>query len=233
MQRLGDGSMSMFPSSLAAVQAAVATQQELAAQEVLVRIGVHAGEVVVEPERLTGDAVNVAARIESFAEAGAVLVSDAVFEQIKNQSEVAARRAGTVQAQERGPPVRAVRRVGARRSWCPIRGRSRARASGSRACRATSPRPLRRSSGAADEVAALAEPRPGASASSRSPGPAGSGRRACWSSSGTSSRPTSSIPSPSSRWPTWSSRRRSCPLSRMPSTSRRQRAERSSTASSR
>jgi hypothetical protein len=41
VQRLGDGSMSMFPSSLAAVHAAVAMQRELAAQEVPVRIGVH------------------------------------------------------------------------------------------------------------------------------------------------------------------------------------------------
>src|SRR5919202_337775 len=43
VQRLGDGSMSMFPSSLAAVHAAVAMQRELAAQEVPVRIGVHVG----------------------------------------------------------------------------------------------------------------------------------------------------------------------------------------------
>ncbi|HKC78416.1 MAG TPA: hypothetical protein VKB70_08540, partial [Gaiellaceae bacterium] len=34
VQRLGDGSLSMFPSSLAAVQAAVAIQQELAEAEV-------------------------------------------------------------------------------------------------------------------------------------------------------------------------------------------------------
>jgi predicted ATPase/class 3 adenylate cyclase len=88
VQRLGDGSMSMFPSSLAAVQAAVAVQQELAPQDVLVRIGVHSGEVIVEPERLTGDAVNVAARIESFAVPGGVLVSDAAYEQIKNRSDV-------------------------------------------------------------------------------------------------------------------------------------------------
>jgi predicted ATPase/class 3 adenylate cyclase len=88
VQRLGDGSMSMFPSSLAAVQAAVAVQQELAPQDVLVRIGIHSGEVVVEPERLTGDAVNVAARIESFAVPGGVLLSDAAWEQIKNRSDV-------------------------------------------------------------------------------------------------------------------------------------------------
>ena len=54
VQRLGDGSMSMFPSSLAAVQAAVAIQHELVPAGVAARIGIHVGEVVVEPERLTG-----------------------------------------------------------------------------------------------------------------------------------------------------------------------------------
>jgi class 3 adenylate cyclase len=49
VQRLGDGSMSMFPSSLAAVQAAVAVQQELAPQDMLVRIGVHSGEPTSPP----------------------------------------------------------------------------------------------------------------------------------------------------------------------------------------
>lgn len=88
VQRLGDGSMSMFPSSLAAVRAAVAIQQELSGHDVLVRIGVHVGEVIVEPERLTGEAVNIAARIESFAVAGGVMVSDSAYDQIKNRSDV-------------------------------------------------------------------------------------------------------------------------------------------------
>ncbi len=88
VQRLGDGSMSMFPSSLAAVQAAVAMQRELSAEDVWVRIGVHVGEVIVEPERLTGEAVNIAARIESFAVAGGVMLSDSAYDQIKNRSDV-------------------------------------------------------------------------------------------------------------------------------------------------
>jgi class 3 adenylate cyclase len=75
IQRLGDGSMSMFPSSLAAVLAAIAIQRELAAQDIPTRIGVHVGEVIVEPERLTGDAVNIAARIETFAVPGGVMLS--------------------------------------------------------------------------------------------------------------------------------------------------------------
>jgi predicted ATPase/class 3 adenylate cyclase len=88
VQRLGDGSMSMFPSSLAAVQAAVAMQQELAAQDVPVRIGVHVGEVVVEPERLTGEAVNIASRIESFGVPGGVMLSDAAYAPLQNRSDV-------------------------------------------------------------------------------------------------------------------------------------------------
>ena len=88
IQRLGDGSMSMFPSSLAAVQAAVAMQQELAAQDVPVRIGVHVGEVVVEPERLTGEAVNIASRIESFAVPGGVMLSDAAYAPLQNRSDL-------------------------------------------------------------------------------------------------------------------------------------------------
>jgi predicted ATPase len=88
VQRLGDGSMSMFPSSLDAVLAAIDIQQELSAQDVSVRIGVHVGEVIVEQERLSGDAVNVAARIESFAVPGGVMLSDAAYDQIKNQPDV-------------------------------------------------------------------------------------------------------------------------------------------------
>ena len=105
VQRLGDGSMSMFPSSLAAVQAAVAMQRELSAEGVWVRIGVHVGEVIVEPERLTGEAVNIAARIESFAEAGGVMLSDSAYDQIKNRSDVGAVPVGRFRLKNVGRPL--------------------------------------------------------------------------------------------------------------------------------
>jgi predicted ATPase/class 3 adenylate cyclase len=88
VQRLGDGSMSMFPSALAAVQAATAIQRELAAQDVAARVGIHVGEVIVEPERLTGDTVNIAARIESFAVPGGVMLSDDAYAQLRNRGDV-------------------------------------------------------------------------------------------------------------------------------------------------
>jgi len=105
VQRLGDGSMSMFPSSLAAVQAAVAMQRELSAEGVWVRIGVHVGEVIVEPERLTGEAVNIAARIESFAVAGGVMLSDSAYDQIKNRSDVDAVPVGRFRLKNVGRPL--------------------------------------------------------------------------------------------------------------------------------
>ncbi len=104
VQRLGDGSMSMFPSSLAAVLAAVEIQRELAAEDVPIRIGVHVGEVVVDSERLTGDAVNIAARIESFAVPGGVMLSDSAYEQIKNRSDVGVIRLGRFRLKNVGRP---------------------------------------------------------------------------------------------------------------------------------
>jgi len=104
VQRLGDGSMSMFPSSLAAVNAAVAMQRDFAAHEIQVRVGVHVGEVIVEPERLTGEAVNIAARIESFAVAGGVMLSDSAYDQIRNRSEVGVVSVGRFRLKNVGRP---------------------------------------------------------------------------------------------------------------------------------
>ena len=104
VQRLGDGSMSMFPSSLAAVLAAVEIQRELAAEDIPIRIGVHVGEVVVDSERLTGDAVNIAARIESFAVPGGVMLSDSAHDQIKNRSDVGVIHLGRFRLKNVGRP---------------------------------------------------------------------------------------------------------------------------------
>jgi predicted ATPase/class 3 adenylate cyclase len=104
VQRLGDGTMSMFPSSLGAVQAAVEIQRELAGHDVPVRIGIHVGEVIVEPNGLTGDPVNIASRIESFAVPGGVMLSDVAYDQLKNRSDVAAVGLGRFKLKNVGRP---------------------------------------------------------------------------------------------------------------------------------
>jgi adenylate cyclase len=49
------------------------------------RIGINLGEVVVEGERLYGDGVNIAARLEGLAEAGGICIAGIVYGQIKNK----------------------------------------------------------------------------------------------------------------------------------------------------
>ena len=105
VQRLGDGSMSMFPSALAAVQAAVEIQRELAVDDVPVRIGIHVGEVTLDRERLTGEAVNIASRIESFAVPGGVMLSDTAYDHLRNRTDVAVVSLGRFRLKNVGRPL--------------------------------------------------------------------------------------------------------------------------------
>jgi predicted ATPase len=87
VQYFGDGSLSIFPNSVDAVSCAIAAQQAFRLPlEVPVRVGVHVGNVIVEPTGVIGDAVNIASRIESFGFPGAVMISDSVQDQVKNQA---------------------------------------------------------------------------------------------------------------------------------------------------
>jgi predicted ATPase len=87
IQYLGDGSLSIFDSALDAVRCAVEAQRAFSRDlEVPVRIGIHVGDVMVEPTGIVGDAVNIASRIESFGFPGGVTISDSVHDQLKNQS---------------------------------------------------------------------------------------------------------------------------------------------------
>jgi len=105
VQRLGDGTMSMFPGSLVAVQAAIEIQRDLAEHDVPVRIGIHVGEVTVEPQALIGDAVNVASRIESFAVPGGVMLSDTAYDHVRNRTDVTVVGLGRFRLKNVGRPV--------------------------------------------------------------------------------------------------------------------------------
>ncbi len=80
MKHTGDGIMAAFPSAVAAVQAGLAIQHEMAGGEVRVRVGINAGEPIAEDGDLFGTAVQLAARITDRAEPGQVLVSNVVRE---------------------------------------------------------------------------------------------------------------------------------------------------------
>jgi len=76
----GDGIMASFPLASSAIDAAIAIQQGVAAAPVKfrVRIGLNAGEPVVEESDLFGTAVQLARRVCDKAEAGTILVTDVV-----------------------------------------------------------------------------------------------------------------------------------------------------------
>jgi len=89
----GDNVLAEFPTALDAVEAAVEIQRVLRARneglaedrQMEFRIGVHMGDVTVEGERIYGDGVNIAARLQGLAEPGWICVSGAVHEQVKSK----------------------------------------------------------------------------------------------------------------------------------------------------
>src|SRR5215470_10419290 len=49
------------------------------------RIGINLGDVIVAGERIYGDGVNIAARVESLAEARGICISGPVYDQVKSK----------------------------------------------------------------------------------------------------------------------------------------------------
>ena len=85
---MGDGMLAEFPSVVQALRAAVAIQAGLADRNkdlphgarIVMRIGLHQGDVMVQGTDLLGDGVNVAARLEPLAAPGGICISARVRE---------------------------------------------------------------------------------------------------------------------------------------------------------
>jgi TolB-like protein/class 3 adenylate cyclase/Tfp pilus assembly protein PilF len=89
IQYFGDGTLSLFNSGTDAVKCGIAIQNELQKEpRVLLRIGLHSGDISYDKEGVYGDCVNLASRIEALSAPGAVLISDKVFDEVKNQSDI-------------------------------------------------------------------------------------------------------------------------------------------------
>jgi adenylate cyclase len=113
----GDGVLLEFPSIVAAVECAVAIQQLVAARnegvpenrQMLFRIGINLGDVLIEGNDILGDGVNVAARLESIAEPGGICISDDAYRQVRGKLDVAFEDAGEQQLKNIRHPVRTYR----------------------------------------------------------------------------------------------------------------------------
>ena len=86
----GDNLLAEFSSVVDAVQCAVEVQQILKAKNdelpenrrMLFRIGINLGDVIEDGDRIFGDGVNIAARVESLAEGGGISLSGTAYDQL-------------------------------------------------------------------------------------------------------------------------------------------------------
>ena len=93
LDSIGDNLMAEFASVVDAVQCAVEVQQLLSSKNedlpenrrMNFRIGINLGDVIEEGERIYGDGVNVAARIEGLAEGGGICISGTAFDQVESK----------------------------------------------------------------------------------------------------------------------------------------------------
>jgi class 3 adenylate cyclase len=89
----GDNVLAEFASVVDGVQAAVAIQKELksrnaklpSARKMEFRIGINLGDIIVEADRIYGDGVNIAARLEAMADPGGICISRTAYDQIEDK----------------------------------------------------------------------------------------------------------------------------------------------------
>ncbi|HSC46849.1 MAG TPA: adenylate/guanylate cyclase domain-containing protein, partial [Gammaproteobacteria bacterium] len=93
VKTIGDALMVEFKSALAAVRCATELQKRLhkhnkqvpEKERLIVRIGVHMGDVIRKDGDLLGDTVNIAARVEPQAAPGGIAVTQSVYDQIRGK----------------------------------------------------------------------------------------------------------------------------------------------------
>lgn len=93
VKTVGDGVMVEFGSAVEAVRCAVELQRGMfqrnqdvpAERRQTFRIGLHLGDVIASDDDVFGDTVNLAARLQGVAEPGAIVVSTAVYEQVRDK----------------------------------------------------------------------------------------------------------------------------------------------------
>src|SRR5215469_13054325 len=112
---MGDGVLVEFSSAVEAVSCAVALQKAMAAanegaeesRQVVLRIGINLGDVMVEGSDLYGDGVNIAARLEALADPGGVLLSGTAYDYVRNKINVGFDDLGSRSLKNIAEPVRA------------------------------------------------------------------------------------------------------------------------------
>ena len=113
----GDNILAEFSSVVDAIRCAVEIQRELAERnaelpnerKMQFRIGVNLGDVIDEEDRIYGDGVNIAARIESLSDAGGICISHSAYDQVRNKLKLGYEYLGEHEVKNIREPVKAYR----------------------------------------------------------------------------------------------------------------------------
>lgn len=113
----GDSILSVFPSPTDAIRSALTIQRVLGRyngklptdRRMELRIGIHVGELIVDDERVYGDGVNIAARLERLAEPGGICISAAVQDLVSSRLDLDREDLGEQALDNTPVPVRAYR----------------------------------------------------------------------------------------------------------------------------
>ncbi len=114
---MGDGLLMEFPSVVEAVRAGVEIQREGAARnqvvaddhQIVFRIGINQGDVIVDGDDIYGGGVNVAARLQERAAPGGICISDRVYGDIRGRIDVGIDDLGDQELKNIPEPVRVYR----------------------------------------------------------------------------------------------------------------------------
>ncbi len=86
IQYYGDGTLTLFDCSLDAVHCALSMQKEFGQDpQIPLRIGINSGDVLLGPDGIYGDCVNIASRIERMSVPGSILISDEVHRDVSRK----------------------------------------------------------------------------------------------------------------------------------------------------
>ena len=113
----GDNILTEFTSVVDAVNCAVEIQRDLAERNAELpynrkmefRIGVNLGDVIEEEDRIYGDGINIAARVEAMAEAGGICITGRAYDQVANKLGLEYEHLGEHQVKNISTPIRVYR----------------------------------------------------------------------------------------------------------------------------
>ena len=111
----GDGVLVEFPSAMEATACAVAVQRAMrelnahvpADEQIVFRMGLNVGDIIIDEGDIFGDGVNVAARLQSLCDPGGICVSQALLDQIRDKTPFEFDDLGEQQLKNVARPVRA------------------------------------------------------------------------------------------------------------------------------